>query len=69
MGNPFGRANDNVMQRKILMDSLDHAVNAQKAGELIQAPYDWGEKILTIFDLKDAWKSQAPDPATGKQPT
>ncbi len=69
MGNPFGRPFDKVMQRRILMDALNQAVTAKKPGELVDLPYDWGEKILTIMDIKTGWSAKPPDPVTGKQPT
>ena len=62
MGNPLGRPHDTAMQRQILMEVLDHAVKAKDPGELIDLDHDWGEKFLTIMELKSRWKGQAPDP-------
>lgn len=69
MGNPFGRPYDAVMQRRILTDALERVVQAGKPGELVDLPYEWGERILTIFEIKSGWSAKAPDPLTGKQPT
>ena len=69
MGNPFGRADDATMQRTILLHTLEHAVSATEPGEMIDLPYDWGERILTIMELQEGWSASPPDPVTGKQPT
>jgi hypothetical protein len=70
MGNPFGRPQDKAMQRRILMDALTVAAEAEKGGELVDMPYDWGAPVKMLFELEDAalYKPQAPDPTTGKQP-
>ncbi|MDP6183913.1 MAG: hypothetical protein QF609_08850 [Gammaproteobacteria bacterium] len=69
MGNPFGRPHDVQMQREILVHALNHALGAKEPGELLDLPYDWGERILTIMELQSGWAAQRPDPVTGKQPT
>jgi hypothetical protein len=57
------------MQREILMRALNQAVAAKEPGELVDLPYDWGERVLTIMELQSGWSAQRPDPVTGKQPT
>lgn len=52
MGNPFGRPHDAVMQRRILVDALQRVERATAPGELVDLPYEWGEPILTIMELK-----------------
>jgi hypothetical protein len=69
MGNPFGRPHDRDMQREILVHALKHAVAAKEPGELIDLPYEWGERVLTIMELQSGWSAKPPDPVTGKQPT
>jgi D-proline reductase (dithiol) PrdB len=69
MGNPFGRPHEVAHQRQILMDTLNHALNAAEPGEMVDLPYDWGERILTIMELETGWSARPPDPVTGKQPT
>ncbi len=69
MGNPFGRPHDTDMQREILVHALNHAVAAKEPGELVDLPYEWGERILTIMELQSGWSASRPDPVTGKQPT
>lgn len=69
MGNPFGRPHDVAHQRQILMDMLNHVVNASNPGEMLDLPYEWGERICTIMELQTGWSAQPPDPMTGKQPT
>ena len=68
MGNPFGRPGQTDLQREILMAALDRLENCTRPGELVDLPHDWGEKVLTIFDLKGAFRASTPDPSTGKQP-
>jgi hypothetical protein len=68
MGNPFGRPGDAATQTAILRAALERLEACAEPGELIDLPYDWGEKVLTIFDLEDAFRAGAPDPVTGKQP-
>ncbi|MBI3993143.1 MAG: hypothetical protein HY342_07700 [Candidatus Lambdaproteobacteria bacterium] len=69
MGNPFGRPHDVTMQRRILMDALEHVARANTPGALVDLPYAWGERIQTIMELKSGWSAKPPDPLTGKQPT
>ena len=67
MGNPFGRPGDRALQREILLRALDLAARGETPGEMVDLPYDWGEEILTIYDLEDAFRISTPDPKTGKQ--
>lgn len=69
MGNPFGRANNPEMQREILMHALNFAVAAKEPGEILDLPYEWGERVQTIMELQSGWSASKPDPTTGKQPT
>lgn len=69
MGNPFGRPEDVDMQREILVHALNHAVAAKTAGEMLDLPYEWDERIQTIMELQEGWSASKPDPVTGKQPT
>ena len=69
MGNPFDRPNDVELQREILTHALNHAVAAKEPGEMVDLPYEWGERILTIMELQSGWPASRPDPITGKQPT
>jgi D-proline reductase (dithiol) PrdB len=45
MGNAFGRPDEAAQQRRILMDALELAESCNKAGQIIDLPYDWGEEI------------------------
>lgn len=69
MGNPFGRPHEVTLQRDILVHALNHVVAAKEPGELLDLPYEWGARILTIMELQSGWSAQAPDPVTGRQPT
>ncbi len=68
MGNPFGRPHDVAMQRRILLDALDLVRQATTPGVLVDLPYDWSERVLTIMELRSGWSARPPDPVTGKQP-
>ena len=68
MENPFGRPHEFDTQGEILVHALNHAVAAKKPGELLDLPYEWGERILTIMELQSGWSAKRPDPVTGKQP-
>ena len=48
MGNPFGRAGDTAMQRRILLDALHLAGTAKRGGELVDLPYEWGEPFASL---------------------
>jgi D-proline reductase (dithiol) PrdB len=50
MGNPFGRAGDSGMQRRILLDALRLAETAEHGGELVDLPYDWGQPFASLVD-------------------
>lgn len=52
MGNPFGRPHDTAMQRRILLDALERVERATTPGELVDLPYEWGERIVTIMELR-----------------
>ncbi len=69
MGNPFGRPEEQALQREILMHALKLLESCETPGEMIDLPYDWGEPIKTIYELDFAFRPSAPDPVTGKQPT
>jgi hypothetical protein len=45
MGNPFGRAFDAERQLAILRDALHALESIQRGGEIIDLPYEWGEKF------------------------
>ena len=67
MGNPFGRPGEVALQREILVHALELVESCERPGQLVDLDYDWGEPVLTIFDLEDAFRASAPDPKTGKQ--
>ena len=67
MGNPFGRPGEVKLQREILLRALALAADCREAGTIEDLPYDWGEKVLTIYDLESAFRITEPDPKTGKQ--
>lgn len=67
MGNPFGRPGEVKLQREILQRALALAADCRAAGTIEDLPYDWGEKVLTIYDLESAFRITEPDPKTGKQ--
>ena len=67
MGNPFGRAGDADEQREILRSALRLVERCTVAGEIEDLPLDWGEKLLTIYDLDFTFKISTPDTTTGKQ--
>ncbi len=67
MGNPFGRPGERALQRQILLRALEVAAEETKAGTIEDLPHEWGEKILTIYDLESSFKISDPDPKTGKQ--
>ena len=69
MGNPFGRPDDHQNQREILQSALELAARSNAAGIMEDHPSDWGEKILSLWDLSTTFKISAPDPKTGKQQT
>ncbi len=48
MGNPFGRAGDTAMQRRILLDALHLAETAKRGGELVDLPYEWAEPFSSL---------------------
>ena len=50
MGNPFGRAGDAAMQRRILLGALELAVTAQEGGVLVDLPCDWGRSFASLVD-------------------
>lgn len=50
MGNPFGRAHDVAMQRRILLDALELTVTATEAGVLVDSPHEWGEDFIAVVD-------------------
>jgi hypothetical protein len=54
MGNPFGRAADADMQRRILIDALRLAESATEGGAMVDLPYDWGEEFGSIVDEASA---------------
>jgi hypothetical protein len=55
MGNPFGPAFDAARQRDILREALALATRAERAGEIVDLPVDWGADFSTTFDsLADA---------------
>jgi hypothetical protein len=54
MGNPFGRAEDADMQRRILLDALHLAETATEGGALVDLPYDWGSDFGSIVDEASA---------------
>ena len=43
MGNPFGRADDRELQKRILLDALHRVETARDGGVLVDLPYEWGE--------------------------
>jgi D-proline reductase (dithiol) PrdB len=43
MGNPFGRADDRGLQKRILLDALHLVETARNGGVLVDLPYEWGE--------------------------
>ena len=45
MGNSFGRAFDTKQQRAILLDALHALESVERAGEIIDLPYEWGEEF------------------------
>lgn len=47
MGNTFGRAFDREQQRAILHEALKCLEHARQGGDLVDLPYEWGER----FDL------------------
>jgi len=57
MGNPFGRPGDTSMQRDILLETLRLAETATEPGVLVDLPYDWGEHIFTMMDLRAGTKT------------
>lgn len=67
MGNPFGRPGEDKLQREILWRALELAAHCKEAGTIVDLPYEWGEKVLTIYDLEDTFRITKPDPTTGKQ--
>ena len=67
MGNPFGRPGEVKLQREILLKALDMAAHCEVPGALEDFPSEWGEKILTIYDLESSFRITEPDPKTGKQ--
>lgn len=69
MGNPFGRPEEQALQREILVHALNMLQDCETPGELRDLPYDWGVPVKTIYELEFAFKPSAPDPVTGKQPT
>jgi D-proline reductase (dithiol) PrdB len=50
MGNPFGRAGDSALQRRILLDALRLAETAERGGVLVDLPYDWGQPFASLVD-------------------
>ena len=59
MGNPFGRAGDRAMQRRILVDALGLVETAERGGVLVDLPYEWGEPFASLVDaLTDAMTSR-----------
>ncbi|MBM4382370.1 MAG: hypothetical protein FJ091_03275 [Deltaproteobacteria bacterium] len=50
MGNPFGRARDVAMQRRVLSDALHLAETATHGGTLVDLPYAWGEDFGASVD-------------------
>ena len=50
MGNPFGRAGDAGMQRRILLDALRLAETAERGGVLVDLPYAWGAPFASLVD-------------------
>ena len=54
MGNPFGRAEDADLQRRILLDALRQVETATEGGAMVELPYDWGEDFGTIMDPASA---------------
>jgi hypothetical protein len=45
MGNPFGRAFDAAQQRTILLDVLRVLETSDRAGEIVDLPYQWHEEF------------------------
>lgn len=68
MGNPFGRPGEIARQREILLAALRMLETCREPGALVDLDTDWGEKVLTLFELEGKFRAGAPDPATGKQP-
>ena len=68
MGNPFGRPGEVACQREILMAALSLLETCREPGALVDLDTDWGEKLLTLFELEGKFRAGDPDPATGKQP-
>jgi D-proline reductase (dithiol) PrdB len=50
MGNPFGRAGDVAMQRRVLRDALHVAETATRGGTIVDLPYAWGEDFSASVD-------------------
>lgn len=50
MGNPFGRAGDVAMQRRVLLDALHLAETATRGGTLVDLPYAWGEDFAPAVE-------------------
>lgn len=67
MGNPFGRPGERELQRQILLRALEVAAEETTAGTIEDLPHEWGEKILTLYDLESSFQISEPDPKTGKQ--
>ena len=67
MGNPFGRPGEGALQREILLKALEVAATCEAPGTIVDLPLDWGEKVLTIYDLESGFKISSPDRETGKQ--
>lgn len=67
MGNPFGRPGEAKLQREILLRALALAVDCREPGTIEDLPYEWGEKVQTIYDLESTFRITEPDPKTGKQ--
>ncbi len=67
MGNPFGRPGEQDRQREILIRALELAASNNQAGVIEDHPSDWGEKLLTLYDLDSKFQISEPDPTTGKQ--
>jgi D-proline reductase (dithiol) PrdB len=50
MGNPFGRAGDVAMQRRVLLAALQLAETAARGGTLVDLPYTWDEDFSASVD-------------------
>ena len=62
MGNPFGRPGQHEHQREILKRALDLAAGSAEAGVIEDDPSDWGEKILTLYDLDSKFQISSTRP-------